>query len=215
MEELLLPRKQFKQRGFTLLETLIAISILSVGLLAMAALMSKTTASASTSRYLSTQSLLASEKLDDLTGRASSDPDIAVPNASSGSLTTDASQTVTDSSGGTTPVDYFDQVDISNGNGAVTEILTTSNSSGQVVYETVTHNPDGTVTETSSTTPPTAPVGTADTLGYHRRWVIEKDTPTAGVKRITVQVSVLTQTPVPPFQMSTIRQCLPSNLPCQ
>ena len=214
MDELLSRRKHRKQRGFTLLETLIAISILSVGLLAMAALMSKTTASASNSRYLSTQSLLASEKLDDLTGRSSSDPDIAVPTgASSGSLTTDASQTVTDSSGGTTPVDYFDQVDISNGNGAVTEILTTSNAAGQVVYETVTHNPDGTIAETNSTTPPTTPVGTADTLGFHRRWVIEKDTPIVGVKRITVQVTVLTQTPVPAFQMSTIRPCM--NGPCQ
>lgn len=213
MDELLLRRKHCNQRGFTLLETLIAITILSVGLLGMAALMAKTTASASTSRYLSTQSLLASEKLDDLTGRSSLDPDIAVPNGtSSGSLTADGSQSVT-VSGVTSNVDYYDQMDISNGNGAITELLTTVDSAGQVVYETIVHNPDGTVTETNSTTPPAAPTGTSDTLGFHRRWVIENDTPIVGVKRITVSVTVLTQPPVPAFQMSTIRPCM--NGPCQ
>ena len=214
MDEFLLRRKTRSQRGFTLLETLIAITILSVGLLAMAALMSKTSQSSNSSRYLSMQSLLASEKLDDLTGRSALDPDIAVPTgASSGSLTTDASQTVT-VSGVSSPVTYYDQMDISNGNGAITELLTTVDSTGNVVYETIVHNPDGTVTETNSTTPPTTPVGTSDTLGFHRRWVIEKDVPTVGVKRITVQVSVLTQPPVPAFQMSTIRACTNQN-PCQ
>jgi len=55
-----------KSRGFTLLETLIAIAILTIGLLSIALLVARATASSNTSRYMSTQSLLASEKLDDL-----------------------------------------------------------------------------------------------------------------------------------------------------
>src|SRR5690349_16972355 len=107
------------KRGFTLIETMIAITVLGVGLLAMAALIANAAVTSSSSRYMSTQSLLASEKLDDLNRLSSSDPDITVTGASAGSLTTDASQAVT-AGGINYPVDYFDQVLISNGNGAIT-----------------------------------------------------------------------------------------------
>jgi prepilin-type N-terminal cleavage/methylation domain-containing protein len=188
--------------GFTLIETMLAITILVVGLLAMAALIAKTAATSSSSRYMSTQSLLASEKLDDLNRLSASDPDIAVTSGNTaGSLTTDSSQTVT-ISGNAYPVDYFDQVLISNGNGAVTETLTSTNTGGGTVYTTITHSPNGQITQTQSTT---APSSGPDTLLFNRRWVIEQDVPIVGVRRITVLVTVQTQPPSAPFQMSMVR----------
>ena len=189
------------KRGFTLIETMIAITVLGVGLLAMAALIAKAAVTSSSSRYMNTQSLLASEKLDDLNRLSSSDPDITVTGASAGSLTTDASQTVT-AGGINYPVDYFDQVLISNGNGAITETLTTTNAGGGTVYTTITHSLDGRVTQTQSAI---APASSADTLLLNRRWVIEQDVPVVGVRRVTVLVTVQAQPPAAPFQMSMVR----------
>jgi prepilin-type N-terminal cleavage/methylation domain-containing protein len=188
--------------GFTLIETMLAITVLGVGLLAMAALIAKTAVTSSSSRYMSTQSLLASEKLDDLNRLSASDPDIAVTSGNTaGSLTSDSSQTVT-VSGNAYPVDYFDQVLISNGNGAVTETLTSTNAGGGTVYTTITHSPDGQIAQTQSTT---SPMSGPDTLLFKRRWVIEQDAPIVGVRRITVLVTVQAQPPSAPFQMSMVR----------
>ncbi len=46
-----------RESGFTILETMVAMVILSVGLLAIASLFAKTTTSSNMSRYMSTQSL--------------------------------------------------------------------------------------------------------------------------------------------------------------
>ena len=194
--------ERWSKLGFTLIETMIAIAVLGIGLLAMAALIAKAAVTSTSSRYMSTQSLLASEKLDDLNRLSSSDPDIAVGGGGiAGSLTSDSSQTVT--VGGTSyPVDYFDQVLISNGNGAITETLTSTNAGGGTVYTTITHAPDGQVTQTQSTT---APTSSADTLLFDRRWVIERDVPVLGVRRVTVLVTVQAQPPAAPFEMSMVR----------
>ena len=83
--------KRRAQRGFTLLETLGAIAILSIGLLAMAGLMSQTTANSSRSRYMSEASILATQKLEELNRYPNSDPMVAIAGNSAGSLTGDAS----------------------------------------------------------------------------------------------------------------------------
>jgi prepilin-type N-terminal cleavage/methylation domain-containing protein len=69
-------------------------------------------------------------------------------------------------------------------------------------YTTLTFSPNGTTPVPSTST-------TAPTLGetFDRRWVIEQDQPVAGVRRITVLVTLMDQTVQPPvtFQMSMVR----------
>src|SRR5262252_1743484 len=88
-------RKHCRARGFTLLEVLIAITVLSTGLLALAALVAKTASTADSSRYTSTQSLLASAKLDELNQYLGTDTRIqVVAGTTAGSLTANATQVV-------------------------------------------------------------------------------------------------------------------------
>src|SRR5207248_1129108 len=71
---------------------------------------------------------------------------------------------------------------------------------GTTTYTTTVHSPTGTVQSTSSTSSPDGP-------RFHRRWVIEANSPATGVRRITVLVS-LTNSAVRPavnFQMSIVR----------
>ena len=184
-------RKRARQRGFTLIESLIAIAVLTIGLLAMAALMSRMTGNSAQSRYMSAASILATEKLEDLNRYPASDPVVAVSSGSVGSITSDAS-----ASG----INYFDDVQLSATGGGISE--TTSDSTG--TYTTIVHQPDGTITSSSSPTPP-APL--PESLLYHRRWVIEANSPTVGVRRVTVFVQLLNP-PLPrplTFQMSMVR----------
>src|SRR6476661_4589718 len=96
MEMSKLRRNARRQGGFALIETAIAISILAVGLLGIAALLAQLGGNSTTSRYMSTEALLASEKLDDLNRYPINDPAIAVTNGNSaGSLTADVTDNVT------------------------------------------------------------------------------------------------------------------------
>ena len=191
-----------RESGFTLIETIMAMVILTVGLLAIASLFAKTTLSTNMSRYMSSQSLLASEKLDDLNRLPANDPAIAVPAGnSSGSLNADVTQNVV-VGGAAQQVDYFDTIQMSSGNGGVAETFTGVNGGGAATYTTVTHSPNGVVTQTVSAA---APVATPDSITFKRRWVIEKDVPVVGTKRITVLVTVLDVAQAVPFQMSMVR----------
>lgn len=184
-------KKPSRQRGFTLIETLVAIVILTVGLLAMAALMSKMTGNSAQSRYMSGASILATEKLEELNRYPASDPMVTVTGASAGSLTSDVSLG---------SINYFDDVQLSATGGAISD--TTSDSTG--TYTTILHQPDGTITSTSSATPPPPLAGS---LLYHRRWTIESNSPNVGVRRVTVFVQLINP-PLPrpvTFQMSMVR----------
>jgi prepilin-type N-terminal cleavage/methylation domain-containing protein len=194
-----------RRRGFTLMETMVAIVILSVGMLSLAALMSKMTGSTEQSRYMSMAALLASEKLEDLNRLPAIDPEIAVTSGSTaGSLTADVGNQSVTVGGATELVDYFDSVMISSGNGSIAETMVGKDAGGTVTYSTITHQPDGTVTPETTTT---APVTSPDQLQFKRRWAIEKDTPVTGVRRITVAVTLQSPAGGPPvnFQMSMVR----------
>jgi prepilin-type N-terminal cleavage/methylation domain-containing protein len=201
------------QRGFTLLETMVAIVVITAGLIAVGALVGNMHTMTSKSRYVSVQAYLASEKMDEMSrypGNQYStngpDPNIWAPDGgTAGDLTTQSTATVT--SGGTTVnVDYYDLVQISAGQGTMSETtkrrdLTTN----AVTYTTISQDVSGTFTTSQSATAPTV---SSDSLYFERRWLIEKDPPglPKGVRRITVVVldnNASAQTK--PFQVTMVR----------
>src|ERR1700736_5107575 len=102
----LLARNHIRGAGFTLMEVLIAMFILTVGLTAMASLVAQSLSGTDRARYLGLATTLVSEKLEDLNRWTSVDPHVAA----GGSLTTDAA---------TGSISFFDDVDLSNTNGKV------------------------------------------------------------------------------------------------
>lgn len=197
-------RKARRQGGFALIETLIAITILAVGLLGIAALLAQLAGNSTQSRYMSTEALLASEKLDDLNRYPINDPAIAVTNGNTaGSLTADVTDNVTVGVV-TETVDYFDQVRISAGNGNMVETVSGKDVNGNTVYTTTTHAPDGSITVVTG---PNPPAGSSDMLTFSRRWVIELNPPNqpAGVRRFTVLVSLNTPAATSNFQATMMR----------
>jgi len=183
-----------------------AITILAVGMLALAGLVSSTSGSTDRSRYMSLAGVQTSEKLEELSRLPPSDPSVAIPTGdSAGSLTSNVGPvTVAGNS-----VVYYDEVLLSSGAGNITETISKPNSTtGVPGYLTQTQTPDA---GTQSTWSATAPAGSADTLRFERRWLIEDSTLTglpAGTRRITVQVTLLNSPEQPKvvFQMSTVRQ---------
>jgi prepilin-type N-terminal cleavage/methylation domain-containing protein len=204
METSQLSRELRQQRGFTIIETMVAIAVLTIGLVGAAALMTQMLGNSGRSRYMSIATMLASEKLEDLNRFPTDDPAIAVPaGPTAGSLTADTSQTVTVGAN-TETVDYYDVVQLSSGEGGISETASGKDVAGNTVFTTIAHKPDGTIVSTvGAALPPLA----QDTLIFNRRWVIEKDQPVPSVRRITVLVTlknpVLSQTVT--FQNSMVR----------
>jgi prepilin-type N-terminal cleavage/methylation domain-containing protein len=192
-------------RGFTLAEVCVSIAVLTIGLVAAAAMFGKVWGSTAYSEYMIQASTLASEKLEDLNRYPNGDPNVAVPNGTSaGSLTSDLDATVT-SNGVTETVDYFDEVFISAASGSVSETVATG-TSPNYVYTTTTHNPNGTIGPVAGTTFP------ANSIQFERRWILENNPVVGGVTmtsmlRITVLVTVINSSVQPPvtFQMSLVR----------
>jgi prepilin-type N-terminal cleavage/methylation domain-containing protein len=161
-------RKPRAQRGFTLIETMVAILVLTIGLVGTAALMSQSVNMGAHARFVSTAALLASEKMEDLDRFPDNDPVNLVPG---GSLAADIAG-------------YSDSVQISSDNGNINE--TTVSAGTTTLY---TQNPDGSVVVTPGAGLPAA---TPDLLTFDRRWVIAAN-PTVGGQVITgaVQITVL------------------------
>lgn len=156
--------KKKRQSGFALIEVMIAIAILGIGLLGLAALLANLTGTTTQSRYLGTEVMLASEKLEDMNQRTATDPVLTA----GGNLAADSPN-------------YFDTVQISSRNGRVNDALN-----------------------------PTAATAPGDLIVFKRRWVIEPNTPSALVRRITVIVIPQTGSPVEQaetFQTSMVRPC--------
>ncbi|MGD1154512.1 MAG: prepilin-type N-terminal cleavage/methylation domain-containing protein [Terriglobia bacterium] len=185
------------ESGFTMVEVMVALSILVVGLMATALLMANVYKNTVRSRYMAMAAQLASEKLEDLNRFQSTDPRICT---SGGSLTADTVPVSKTCNSQTDSVNYYDTITLNLSNGAMTE--TYEQLSGTTVqYVTQTFSPDGVYQ--APTTSNTAPTGTT----FKRRWVVEQDTPITGVRMITVLVTLLDNTIQPPvtFQMSMVR----------
>jgi prepilin-type N-terminal cleavage/methylation domain-containing protein len=195
------PLNRVRARGFTLVEVVIAITVLVVGLCALAALVAQSLTGTTNARYLSTATTLASEKLEDLDRWPAADPHVSVPvgQPSVGSLTSDSAGAI----------NYFDDVDLSNASGQVAE-STAGTTSGTTTYNNVTHSATGYIVDNSAATSP-ATTGTG-TVTFHRRWLIEANPVVNGItltgnRRVTVLVTLATNTTGPgvSFQMSLIR----------
>jgi Tfp pilus assembly protein PilV len=123
-------RKTRREGGFTLIETMVAILVMTIGLFGVAALMSSSLNSGAHSRYMSTAALLASEKLEDLSRLPNNDT----------ALVAGA---------------YNDVVQISSGNGNIAE--TTSSGGTTTLY---TQTPGGNITVTPNGAMPAATADT-------------------------------------------------------
>lgn len=193
--------KTENEKGISLLEVLVAIVVLTIAMLGSALVTARLMNGQQSTKYATLASTLASEKLEDLNRWSANDPAVCVPtgSASVGSLATDVLQTTTCPAGASDSINYYDDVYLGNTNGSFAETIS-SVSNGSPVYTTTTHAPDGTVTTTTSATPPNSPT-------FHRRWVIEMNTPVNGVRRVTVLVTLLDGSVQPPvnFQMSLVR----------
>ncbi len=203
-------RRKPVDRGFTLLEVMVAIFVLSVGLISTAVLAGSIMGGVKRSKYMSLSATLASEKIEDLSRWAADNPQVCVPPgaATVGSLTADVLQTTTCVNSSSGSVNYYDDVNVSLSSagdcpgtsaGCFSETVSTLNA-GATVYTTTVHSPDGSVQTTTSNTPPAVAT-------FHRRWQIESNTPVNGVRRLTVLVTLNDRTVLPPvsFQMSTVR----------
>lgn len=177
--------------GFSLLEIMIAITILVIGLSAMASLVAQTLGGTERARYTGLATTLASEKLEDLNRWPSVDPHVAA----GGSLTSNSA------SGS---LNYYDDIDLANTTGQVSE--TVSSTSG--TYTSVIHNATGYVQSNSNTSAPSG----SGIVAFHRRWLIEANPVVNGItltgsRRVTVLVTLTNQAvkPAVSFQMSLVR----------
>jgi prepilin-type N-terminal cleavage/methylation domain-containing protein len=203
--------RQVGMGGFTLLEVMVAIFILTVGLVSLAALAGAMVTSGNRSKYLSMEAQLATEKLEDLNRWPADTPQVCVPTgtASLGSLTSDILQTTTCNGGSSASVAYYDDVNINFANsttdcatstgGCLAETVT-NQSGGTTQYTTTYHSPDGSVSTATTTSAPT-------NMTFHRRWIIEANSPVTGVRRVTVLVSISSANvqPSATFEMSMVR----------
>jgi len=172
--------------GFSILELLIAVTVLAVGLSAMASLVAQSLKGTENARYMALATTLTSEKLEDLNRWRAVDPHVAA----GGSLTTDTAV-------GT--LNYYDDIDLSNATGQVSETVAVTGG-----YSSLIHKSTGEVIPNSNTS---APAGTS-VVGFHRRWLIETNPivngiTLTGIRRVTVVVSL--NNGANTYQMSTVR----------
>jgi type IV pilus modification protein PilV len=191
--------------GFTLVEVLVSIGILSVGLLGVAALIGSTMNTGTTARYMNMANVLASEKLDILNKWPSSSFNVSPGGSLTGSATCTAGDT------------YCDQVTMSDSTGANYETQTQYDANNNLVTNTIVQTSAGCV-DTPTHCGVASPSGGTT---FTRRWLITAPvtvtsaagantnvgTAATGPRRVTVVVSLNGQSAQHPvtFQMSMVR----------
>jgi prepilin-type N-terminal cleavage/methylation domain-containing protein len=196
-----------KSRGFTLVEVLVSIAVLTIGLFGMAALVCSMLVSGTSAKYMNTANVLASEKLDNLNKWPSSDPNIAPGGALAGPVNCAVGDT------------YCDQVTVAETSGAnyVTQtqmVFDPVTNTSTPVTTTIVHTSTGCVDTPANCGLPNLNAGGSK---FTRRWLITANpvitssagvaTTITGARRITVVVSLANGSPQHPvsFQMSMVR----------
>lgn len=179
-------QKRSGERGFSLIEAVIAMVVLTIGVVGLAATIGGAVKTTDNSKYSNIASTLATEKLEDLNRWPSNDAHVAA----GGSLGADTAG-------------YFDDVSLAADGGAFTEVQSATSGT----YTSTSFNPSNypAPLATASNTAPNVPVT------FDRRWLVEQD-PTingvvlTGIRRITVWIrSVGAIQPAITFQMSAVR----------
>ena len=190
-------------RGFTLVEVLVAVLVFGVGMVMLGSLATLSLNGTASSRYRGMATTFASEKLEDLNRWPTWDPHVCVSSGTVGSLSSDSQTASVTCNGISATVDYYDDVAISNSSGQVCETLSSPNGASQI-YTSTCHTPAGATATTTSSTANAIDVGA---LSFHRRWTIEANQPVTGVKRVTVLVTLQNGYVNPPItvQQSMVR----------
>jgi prepilin-type N-terminal cleavage/methylation domain-containing protein len=219
MSQLLRPKNADVPAGFSLMEVMVALVVLTIGLMSGALLMANVYKSTVRSRYMSLAATFASEKLEDLNSYSLSDPRAHLAGGSIAWSVNAAGQVVPTNvgpvsetvSGNTFSIDYYDTVTLNNSSTSSTGALNETYeilSGSTVEYVTQTFTPDGIWHWNTASGYPSVPSTTAPTgETFNRQWLIEANTPVAGLTRITVLVLLMDGTVQPPvtFQMTTVR----------
>jgi Tfp pilus assembly protein PilV len=184
-----------KSDGFSILELMVAMIVLLIGFITMMQLIATSVVVNQHSTNLSSLTQLAAEKIEQLRTEPLGDPNFGVvgnpqyPSATAtslGSLTTDETATLPDSSGNDHTVSFFDYVTINRRDGSITRVEGPDDTEQ---YQSVVQSLDGVTSSSSSDSQPT-------TKTYVRRWKIEpyrnidNNQVVAGAFRITVNLSL-------------------------
>jgi len=188
--------------GFTLIEVLVSIAVLSIGLMGVAMLIGTTLATGTKAKFMSMANVLASEKLDDLNKLSSNDPNMVAGGSLTGGATCAAGSI------------YCDTVTVNEASGADYETETeVSGTPPTATTTTIVHTSAGCV-GTPATCGVAAPAGGGSS--FTRRWLIT-DSPTVtsaggavtitNARRVTVLVTLNNQSAANAvsFQMSMVR----------
>jgi type IV pilus modification protein PilV len=194
-------------QGFTLIEVLVSIAILTVGLVGMAAMVSSSLVFGASAKYMNMANVLASEKLDNLNKWPSTDPNVAPGGSLAGPVNCAAGDT------------YCDQVTVSEASGAnyITQsqvVFDPATNTSKSVTTTIVHTNAGCVDTPANCGVPNPTSGGST---FTRRWLITADpvitsdagapTTITGARQITVLVSLINNPVKRPvtFQMSMVR----------
>lgn len=187
--------------GFTMIEVLVSIAILSIGLLGVALLIGTTVSTGTKAKYMSMANVLASEKLDNLNRWPANDPNVAPGGSLAGSSICAAGDT------------YCDEVTVNEASGADYETQTQT-VNGVPVTTTIVHTSSGCVDTPANCGVPNPPGGGST---FTRRWLITLNptistagggsTTVNGARRVTVRVTLNNATGgrAVAFQMSMVR----------
>jgi prepilin-type N-terminal cleavage/methylation domain-containing protein len=191
-----------QSKGFTLIEVVVAIAVLTVGVIGMAFMMSGIAVLGSVSTASNTANVLASEKLDSLNKFPQNSLDVAPGGSLTGGPTCAAGDI------------YCDTVTVNETTGADYETQTQVNTDGTTQTTTIVHAATGCVDTPANCGVPAAPAGAAT---FTRRWLITLNpvitstggatSTVTGYRRVTVivtQNNASDQHPVT-FQMSMVR----------